>query len=343
MVRILLFPGLRADKLFSMLRYVNAGELGFVRLRRGRGYAYLDPHGAAVQDAATKRRLAALAVPPAWKDVWLCADPHGHIQATGRDHRGRKQYIYHPAWRARQERSKFEQLRGFAEALPAVRRQVDRDLRAGMPGERAVLAAAVKLLDLSGIRVGNKSYFDANGTVGLTTLQDRNTDIEGGHIELRFKAKSGRRVDTSVEDRRLANLLLRCEELPGQRLFRYRSGDTVSELDSTQLNSYLREAAGCDVSAKDFRTWIATVTVVELWVERRSSLSIKDAAAAASKRLENTAAVVRRSYIHPGILELAIGRAPSDAERQTARRGRVRLSGAEALCARLLRTARSGV
>ncbi len=319
-----------------MLRYVNTDEPGLTRRRRGRGFVYIDFEGHVVTASETKARLDALAVPPAWTDVWLCRDHKGHTQATGRDQRGRKQYVYHPEWRARQERSKFDQLRAFAAALPKIRRRVDGDIDGPAPREAAVLAAAVRLLDLTGIRVGNKSYFDANGTVGLTTLQDRHTEIEGGRIGLRFRAKSGRRVETSVQSRRLAALLLRCEELPGQRLFRYRCGDGVAELDSTQLNDYLRAIAGREISAKDFRTWIATVTVVERWLERRRPLTIREAAAAAAARLNNTSAVTRRSYIHPDVLATVVSRAPDDAERAAARRGRVRLSGAEALCARLL-------
>ncbi|HEU4616815.1 MAG TPA: DNA topoisomerase IB [Gammaproteobacteria bacterium] len=322
-----------------MLRYVNTDEPGLRRRRCGGGFVYIDTDGKAVADPEIRRRLAALAVPPAWTDVWLCRDSKGHIQATGRDQRGRKQYVYHPEWREQREQTKYAQLGAFAEALPAIRRRVDADLATGAPDERGVLAAAVRLLDLTGIRVGNTSYFEENGTVGLTTLQDRHAEIVGSRIVLRFKAKSGRQVDTSVASRRVARLLLRCEELEGQRLFRYRSGDDVCELDSIKLNSYLREIAGADVTAKHFRTWIGTVTVVERWLERGAPLTIKEAAASAAKRLENTQAVTRRSYIHPGILAIATARAPTAHERAGARRARAQLSGAEALCARLLAAA----
>jgi DNA topoisomerase-1 len=297
---------------------------------------YLAPDGTPVADAAIKRRLASLAVPPAWTAVWLCRDASGHIQAMGRDQRGRKQYVYHPEWREAREQTKYAQLAAFAAVLPAIRRRVARDLESSVPNEPAVLAAAARLLDLTGIRIGNTSYFEENGTVGLTTLQDRHAEIIGNTIVLRFKAKSGRKVDTAVASRRVAKVLLRCEELEGQRLFRYRSGDEVHELDSVQLNAYLRDAAGIDVSAKHFRTWIGTVTVIERWLERDAALSIKDAASSAAKRLENTQAVTRRSYIHPGILDLATSRAPAAEERAAARRPRAQLSGAETVCARLL-------
>jgi DNA topoisomerase-1 len=319
-----------------VLRYVNTDEPGLQRRRCGRGFVYLDPDGAPLADAATKRRLAALAVPPAWTDVWLCRDAKGHIQAMGRDQRGRKQYVYHAEWRERREQTKYAQLAAFGAVLPAIRRRVAHDLETAAPVERAVLAAAVRLLDLTGIRVGNTNYYEENGTVGLTTLQDRHAEIIGNTIVLHFKAKSGRRVNKAVASRRVAKMLLRCEELEGQRLFRYRTADGISELDAAQLNGYLREVVDADVSAKDFRTWIGTVTVVERWLECGTALTIKDAAASAAKRLENTRAVTRRSYIHPRILAIATSRAPTLEERAAARRPRAQLSGAETVCARLL-------
>ncbi|HEX7082347.1 MAG TPA: DNA topoisomerase IB [Gammaproteobacteria bacterium] len=315
---------------------MNGDEPGLGRRPCGRGFSYVGMDGAAVRDAAVRHRLAALAVPPAWTDVWYCAEPRGHIQATGRDEKGRKQYIYHPQWREMRERSKFAQLAVFARALPGVRKRIERDLGAGAAREAAVLAAAAQLLDLTGIRVGNRSYFEENGTVGLTTLRDRHTSIRGDRIALKFKAKSGRPVDIRVSDKKLARVLLRCEELPGQRLFRYRDGDGVREIDSARFNDYLREASGEDITAKDFRTWIATVTVVETWLGAERTLKIKEASSAASKRLANTSAVTRRSYIHPGILEIATSRAPTGEERRMARQAAARLSGAEAVCARLL-------
>jgi DNA topoisomerase-1 len=254
----------------------------------------------------------------------------------GRDQRGRKQYVYHPEWRERREQTKYAQLAAFGAVLPALRRRVAHDLESSVPDERSVLAAAVRLLDLTGIRIGNTSYFEENGTIGLTTLQDRHAEIIGNTIVLHFKAKSGRQVDTAVASRRVAKLLLRCEELEGQRLFRYRTRDEIRELDAAHLNAYLREVAGVDISAKHFRTWIGTVTVVERWLERGVPLTIKDAAASAAKRLENTQAVTRRSYIHPGILAIATSRPPSMQERAAARRPRAQLSGAESVCARLL-------
>lgn len=318
-------------------RYVNSDEPGFGRRRCGRGFVYLDQRGRVLRDPDVKRRLASLAVPPAWTNVWLCPDSEGHLQATGRDEKGRKQYIYHPDWREQRDRSKFAHLAEFARALNRIRRRIEADLTAGASAEPAVLAAAAQLLDLTGIRVGNRSYFEANGTVGLTTLQRQHATIDGDRIGLKFTAKSGRRVDIKLSNRRIAKILLRCEELPGQMLFRYRCGEGVREVDSARFNDYLRDVSGADVTAKDFRTWIATVTVVETWIGAGDrSLKIKEATAAAAKRLANTAAITRRSYIHPGILEIATIRAPTPDEARIARRDGMWLTGYELLTARLL-------
>lgn len=330
----------RAVSVDAPLRYVNGDEPGLTRRRCGRGFKYLDDTGEPVRDRAVRRRLAALAVPPAWSAVWLCTHPRGHIQATGRDEKGRKQYIYHPEWRERREHAKYARLADFAAVLGRVRRRIGEDLavaRPDEPDERAVLAAAAQLLDLTGIRIGNRSYFDENGTVGLTTLQSRHATIKGDRIGLRFKAKSGKLVEFRLNDRKLARILLQCEELPGQRLFRYRAGETVREIDSARFNDYLREASGADITAKDFRTWIGTVTVVETWLGAGDRpLKIKEATAAAAKRLANTPAITRRSYIHPRILDIVTSRAPTGQELRSARRNGVRLTGPELLSARLL-------
>lgn len=316
---------------------MNGDEPGLTRRRCGRGFVYVDDDGRPIRDRAVRRRLAALAVPPAWTEVWLCVDPLGHIQATGRDEKGRKQYVYHPEWREQRERSKYTHLVDFARCLGRLRRRIEDDIAVAKPNEPAVLAAAAQLLDLTGIRIGNRSYFEENGTVGLTTLQSRHATIKGDRIGLKFKAKSGKLVELRLNDRRLARILLRCEELPGQRLFRYRSSDTVREVDSARFNDYLRDASGADITAKDFRTWIGTVTVVETWIGMRDRpLRIKEATTAAAKRLANTPAITRRSYIHPKILEIVTSRAPTEQELRAARRNGVRLSGPELLCARLL-------
>lgn len=318
------------------LRYVDTNEPGLSRRRCGRGFAYLYPSGSVVRDLRVRRRVEDLAVPPAWRRVWLCRDAWGHIQATGRDARHRKQYIYHPEWRAQRDRDKFGQLEEFGAVLERLREHVDRDLRNPSADEGAVLAAAVRLLDSTGIRAGNVSYFNENGTVGLTTLQDRHVAIDGEHVALRFSAKGGRRARLEVDDRKLARLLLKCEDLPGQRLLRYRCGTEIRELDSAHLNEYLRNISGAAITAKDFRTWIATVTVVEAWLGNEEALGVGEAAKLAARRLCNTAAITRRSYIHPDILRIATERAPTAAELRAGADADGRLSGAERLCRRLL-------
>jgi DNA topoisomerase-1 len=320
------------------LRYVNSDEAGLTRRRCGSGFTYLYENGQPVRAAGLKKRLATLAVPPAWTHVWYCCDPRGHIQATGRDERGRKQYVYHAQWREMRERAKFAQLPAMARALCVLRPRLIKDLRRRSPKEAAVLAAAAQLLDMTAIRVGSQRYFDENGTVGLTTLQSRHARINGDRVGLQFKGKSGQSIRITVSDKRLAKILLRCEELPGQRLFRYRSDDGIEEIDSLRFNDYLRRTSKADITAKDFRTWIGTVTVVNAWLDASAPpIKVKEATAAAAKRLGNTAAVARRSYIHPDILEIVTSREPTNAERRCARRSGPILSGAEALCARLLR------
>jgi DNA topoisomerase-1 len=325
---------------FAQLRYVNTEEPGHSRRRCGRGFLYLTHDGAVIHDKAIKERLAGLAVPPAWRKVWYCRDAVGHIQAIGIDARGRKQYIYHPAWRLLRDRTKFDQLADFGAVLGDLRQRVDRDLRRNDAKESAVLAAAVRLLDATGIRVGNQEYFQTNGTVGLTTLQDRHVSINGNRVKLRFSAKGGKRAALAIDDRRLARMLLKCEELPGQRLLRYRRGEDIREIDSARLNDYLREITGVSVTAKDFRTWIATVTVVDAWLAAATPLPIGTAAKQAAAALNNTPAVTRRSYIHPEILRIAAERAPTASERTIGSQARSGLSGPERLCRRLLRAIR---
>jgi DNA topoisomerase-1 len=321
------------------LRYVNGTEPGFSRRRCGKGFAYVLPSGAVLRDKATRRRIERLAVPPAWTDVWLCRDARGHIQATGRDARGRKQYVYHSQWRAMRDKTKFDQLEEFAAALPALRRRVDQDLRSSAPEQPAVLAAAVRLLDATGIRAGNMSYFSENGTVGLTTLRDQHADIDGKRITLRFSAKGGQRAKLMLDDRRLARQLLKCEELPGQRLLRYRRDGEVRELDSLELNDYLRDVTGADITAKHFRTWIATVTVVEAWLEAEGApIGIGEAARRAALKLANTPSVTRQSYIHPRVLGVVTERQASAAELALGAQQQRYMSGAELLCKQLLRS-----
>jgi DNA topoisomerase-1 len=294
------------------LRHSTDAAPGIRRRRAGRGFTYLEPDGRRVLDEATLDRIRRLAVPPAWDDVWICPDPNGHLQATGRDARGRKVYRYHPRYRQRRESAKFERLVAFARALPAIRRRVDRDLRRhGLPREK-VIAAVVRLLELTLIRVGNEEYARLNRSFGLTTLRERHASVRGSTIRFRFRGKSGRVHEVGLHDRRLAGVVRRCRDLPGQELFQYldEEGEPV-DIRSDDVNDYLRSIAGAgEVTAKDFRTWAGTVLAYRALraldepatageAKRNVVAAMRDTA----DRLGNTAAICRSSYVHPVIVE----------------------------------------
>ncbi|TMC96504.1 MAG: DNA topoisomerase IB [Chloroflexi bacterium] len=293
------------------LIYSIDAEPGIKRVRRGRGFQYRRPSGSSVRDAATLRRIAGVAVPPAWTDVWINPNPRGHIQATGRDARGRKQFRYHTLWTAHRDADKFSQVVGFCRVLPRIRRRVSRDLRAPGLSQEKVIAAIVRLLERTFIRVGNEEYASQNGSFGLTTLRDRHAKVRGATIRLSFPGKSGKDVEAEVTDPRVARVVRRCQELPGQVLFGYvdESGErrTVSSED---VNDYLRETTGADYTAKDFRTWGGTVlaAVALRGVEGfESEVAAKRNVVAAidkvARRLGNTRAVARRSYVHPAVID----------------------------------------
>ncbi len=248
------------DRLPRALRYVSDAQPGIRRRRAGHGFRYVDAQGQPVRDATELTRLRSLAVPPAWRDVWLCPDPRGHIQATGRDVRGRKQYRYHPRWMALRGMRKYERLTAFAEALPALRARVDEDLTASGLPSRKVLAALVSLLEATRMRVGSEEYARDNGSHGLTTLRDHHVDVTGARIAFQFRGKSGKEHALSLRDRRLAAVVRRCRELEGQELFQYVSRDGERQaVCAADVNAYLRDASGGDFTAKDFRTWCGTV------------------------------------------------------------------------------------
>lgn len=288
------------------LRYVSDEEPGISRRGAGRGFTYRDGHGT-IRDAATRDRIARLAIPPAWTDVWICPDDHGHIQATGRDDRGRKQYRYHDGWRAVRDADKFEQLATFGVQLAKVRRQVAADLgRRGMERER-VLALVVRLLDETLIRVGNPQYA-RDESFGLTTLESRHVEVDGGEVVFEFAGKSGVDHEVAVSDRRLAELVRACDDLGGERLFTYREAGEVVEVRSDDVNDYLREIAGPAITARDFRTWGGTVAVVGALgphpcpdAERGATSAFLAAVDEAAERLGNTRAVCRSSYVHPAV------------------------------------------
>jgi DNA topoisomerase-1 len=296
----------------AAIRYGSDEEPGFRRRRAGRGFVYTRPSGARVRDAATLERIRALAVPPAWTDVWIAADPLSHVQAVGRDARGRKQYRYHSAWRAAQEATKYERLLEFGGALPAVRKRLHEDLSGRALDHDLVVATVVHLLEISLIRVGNDEYTRTNGSYGLTTLRSRQVTVEGSGMQFAFVGKSGQRHVVSVREPRVARVVRRCQELPGQRLFQYEGGDgRLHAVTSDDVNAYLRAATGEELTAKDFRTWMGTlftaVALVELPPPASASEGqrlVKEAVAITAQHLGNTPAVARNSYVHPDVVDL---------------------------------------
>lgn len=293
------------------LRWFTDDRPGIRRRGRGRAFEYLDADGRRVADEKTLERIRRLAVPPAWTEVWICPVARGHIQATGRDARGRKQYRYHDAWNAARSETKFERVAAFGRALPRIRKRVDHDLSLRGTVREKVLATVVRLLEITLIRVGNREYARRNRSYGLTTLQKRHVEVDGAAMRFRFKGKSGVEHDTGVRDRRLARILKDLRELGGQHLFKY--GDEAGEwrdVSSEDVNAYLREVGGDDFSAKDFRTWAATVSAARALVE----MDPPESAAAAKGRvrlcvkavaglLGNTPGVCRASYIHPAVIK----------------------------------------
>ena len=293
------------------VRYVNDTGPGITRrLVRGR-FAYFAPDGTRIRDRDTIARIDALAIPPAYQDVWICPDPRGHIQATGRDARGRKQYRYHPAWIALRDENKYDRLLAFGRALPRLRRRARRDLqRNGIPREK-VLAAVLLLLDATLVRVGSRRYARQNRTYGLTTLRRRHVQVRSSRLRFLFTGKSGVEHDVTLQDRQLARLVRTCADLPGQHLFKYRDEDgELREVGSDDVNAYPREVAGEDFTAKDFRTWAGSVHAL---AELRKAPAAETEAArkravaatikVVARRLRNTVAVCRQCYVHPTVVD----------------------------------------
>lgn len=290
------------------LVYVSDRDPGISRERRGRGFSYRMPDGALVRDKAMRRRLDALAIPPAHERVWICIRPDGHLQATGYDARGRKQYRYHPDWRALREEKKYDQLVDFAAALPRIRRRARSDAEQFDDLPRAVLGAMTMLLDAAHLRVGNRSYLEENGTYGASTLLKRHVRF-GDHLELEFAGKGGRRARRRLQAPRLQRVLERIADLPGRQLFGWREEDgTPRSIGSGQLNAYLAEIAGAPFSAKTFRTWGGTVAafdVAQRDIRNGETPLIKTMSEAAASELSNTPTICRNSYIHPAVLALS--------------------------------------
>ena len=292
------------------LRYVTDARPGIRRVRSGAGYRYVGPDGRAVRDAATLARIRSLAIPPAYRDVWICPEPNGHIQATGRDARGRKQYRYHPKWREARDETKFGRMAAFSRALPAIRAQVDRDLRASGLPRRKVVAAVVRLLEQTRIRVGNDEYARSNGSYGLTTLRNRHVEIDGHTLTFEFRGKSGKVHSVELTDRRLARIVAHCQAIPGEQLFQYLDDeDERQTVSSGDVNDYIREAAGEEFTAKDFRTWAGTMLAARILCElgpcdtkKEIRARILEAVDRVAGQLNNTRAVCRKYYIHPAVL-----------------------------------------
>jgi DNA topoisomerase I len=293
------------------LRYVSDAQPGIHRKRQGTGFRYVDAGGKPVRDKENLARIQSLVIPPAWKDVWICANPKGHLQVTGRDARGRKQSRYHPRWREVRDETKYERMTIFAAALPTIRERVEHDLSLpGMPRPK-ILAAIVRLMEATLIRVGNAEYARDNQSYGLTTMRNKHVEVDGSNVTFKFQGKSRVRHTIDINDRRLARIIQRCQDLPGYELFQYvdRDGEHHS-IDSSDVNSYLREITNQDFTAKDFRTWAGSVLacamlrqfeVFESQTQAKKNVvqAIKDVAG----RLGNTPSVCRKCYVHPAVLD----------------------------------------
>jgi len=293
------------------LRYVTDAAPGIRRKRAGSGFTYSGADGSRITDEKTLQRIRKLAIPPAYTDVWICPSPNGHLQATGRDARGRKQYRYHPRWREVRDETKFGRMVAFSEVLPRLRARVEADLgRAGLPREK-VLATVVRLLECTNIRVGNDEYARANGSYGLTTLKDKHVEVSGGSLRFSFTGKSGKTHQVELSDRRLARIVQRCRDVPGEELFQYLDDDGARQtIGSGDVNDYLREISGQEFTAKDFRTWAGTMLAVRalrelgpMDTEREAKSAIVRAVDQVAEQLNNTRAVCRKYYIHPTVLE----------------------------------------
>lgn len=295
----------------AKLRYVSDESPGIWRKRAGKGFTYNDAEGKTVHDPETLARIKKLAIPPAWKNVWICPQENGHLQATGIDDRGRKQYRYHERWRTVRDETKYTRMMAFGAALPHIRKRVESDLdKPGLPREK-VLAAIIQLMEKTAIRVGNEEYARSNGSYGLTTMKNRHAKIEGAHLVFKFKGKSGVQHSINLNDRRLARIVAKTQDLPGQDLFEWVDDEgNPHTISSADVNDYLKEISGEEFTAKDFRTWTGTVLAAlalremeifdsEVQAKKNVVVAIENVA----KRLGNTPAVCRKCYVHPAVLD----------------------------------------
>lgn len=306
------------------LRYVSDATPGIRRKRQGKGFRYVGPDGRPMRDPEVMRRIKSLAIPPAWTNVWICANPNGHLQATGRDARGRKQSRYHPRWREVRDETKYHRMLVFGSVLPAIRTRVEQDLALpGLPREK-VLAAIVRLLETTFIRVGNNEYAKQNGSYGLTTLRNKHVSVKGATVTFDFKGKSGIDHNIDLRDRRLAAIIKRCQDLPGYELFQYIDPDgNRHSVDASDVNDYLRQITNEDFTAKDFRTWAGTVLACAMLREfepaetqTQAKKNVVEAIKRVATRLGNTPSVCRKCYVHPAVLESYMGGALVQAAKQ---------------------------
>ena len=320
------------------LNYVTDGFAGIRRRRAGTGWAFYDPQGNRIVDPAIRKRIKALAIPPAWTDVWICPDPDGHIQVTARDARGRKQYRYHAAYRAARDTSKFRRILEFSELLPSIRERVERDLGATDLTRPQILATVVRLLDKTLIRVGNNEYARENQSFGLTTLRERHVQVEGSVMRFTFRGKSGVKHSVALTDRRLARIIQQCQDLPGQELFQYFDASGARQtVSSGDVNAYLREITNRDVTAKDFRTWAGTMLAARelrstgpAATRKEAERNIVRAIDVVAERLGNTRTICRKYYVHPSVLTAYLEgiTAPPAAPPEPRRTGRERATAA---------------
>jgi DNA topoisomerase-1 len=293
------------------LRYVTDDSPGIIRRRVSNAVRYYLPNGVLLKDQSALARIRSLAIPPAWTHVWICPSVTGHLQATGRDARGRKQHRYHLRWRALRDQTKYERMIAFGRVLPRMRKKIARDLRRPGLGREKILAAVARLLETTLIRVGNEEYARQNGSFGLSTLRDRHVSVRGGTMHFEFKGKSGKKHAIDLHDPILAKIVRGAQELPGQTLFQYTDeNDRTQKISSEDVNAYLRDIAGEEFSAKDFRTWAATVLAAEALREferfdskAQAKKNLLRAIERVAERLGNTPAICRKSYIHPVVLE----------------------------------------
>jgi len=293
------------------LRNVSDNAPGYTRKPKGEDFNYFDTAGEKITDEKRLLRIKRIGIPPAWRNVWICPSPNGHIQAVGRDARGRKQYRYHERWREVRDEGKYEKMVLFGKALPKIRKRVEKDLALpGLPREK-VLATVVELLERTFMRIGNEEYAKENNSFGLTTLRNKHVDVEGTTVQFRFRGKSGVKHEREVRDRRIAKIIRKLQDLPGQELFQYANGDgELRNVTSQDVNAYLKEITDEDFTAKDFRTWAGTVLASlallhqeQFETKKQARSNMKTAIHAVAKILGNTPAVCRKCYIHPGVLE----------------------------------------